>query len=43
MHCEDRQQGAGQVFGMCQVCIVKIGIKVKARCFECVCRSPTPY
>ena len=36
VHCEDRQQGGGQVFGMCQVCTVKIGIKVEARCFECV-------
>ena len=36
LHCEDMYRGGGQVFGMCQVCIVKIGSKVEARCLECV-------
>ena len=36
LHYEDRYEGGGQLFGMCQVCIVKIGSKVEARCFECV-------
>ena len=36
LHCEDRYQGGGQVLGMCHVCIVKIGIKMEARCLECV-------
>ena len=36
LHYEDRYQGGGQVFLMCQVCIVKIDMKVEASCFECV-------